>query len=168
LIEQAYFDKGLQELYVCILGPVQNGVGIRGRISITTFGVEAALDANPDFAIFQGNIKNQYNEISCESILAAMKIQPDLYNTLVFTHLTLNPGSYIAIGGGTNMTDAGFRVEEGVQQGAAPSGWLYSLGQNSAIQNHRTRAEAVGGGVTVVLDDNTTIAPKEDIFILSK
>ena len=66
------------------------------------------------------------------------------------------------------MTDVGFRVEEGVQQGAVLSGWLYSLGQNSAMQNHRMRAEAVGGGVTVVLDDNTTIALKEDIFILSK
>jgi hypothetical protein len=47
-----------------------------------------------------------------ESILAAMKEQPDLHNTLVFTHLTLNPRSYIAMGSGTNMTDAGFRVKE--------------------------------------------------------
>jgi hypothetical protein len=66
------------------------------------------------------------------------------------------------------MTDTGFRVEEGAQQGAVPSIWLYSLGQNSAMQNHRMSAEAVGGGVTVVLDDNTTIAPKEDIFILGE
>jgi hypothetical protein len=36
------------------------------------------------------------------------------------------------------------------------------------MQNHRTRTKAAGGGVTIVLDDNTTIAPKEDIFTLSK
>ncbi len=49
LIEQAYFDEGLQEAYVRILGPVQNKVGIRDGISIR---VQVALDANPDFAIF--------------------------------------------------------------------------------------------------------------------
>jgi hypothetical protein len=36
------------------------------------------------------------------------------------------------------------------------------------MQNHRMRTEAAGGGVTIVLDNNTTIAPKEDIFTLSK
>ena len=57
------------------------------------------------------------------------------------------------------MTDAGFQVEEGVHQGAVPSGYLYSLGaQNRAMQNHRERVEAEGGGVTVILDDNTTLA----------
>jgi hypothetical protein len=100
LIEQAYFDEGLQETYVCILGPVQNGVGIRGVISITTFRCQAGLNANPDFAIFQGDIKNGYNEISRASILAAMKEQYDLLDTLVFTHLTLNTRSYAAIGSG--------------------------------------------------------------------
>ncbi len=103
-----------------------------------------------------------------ESILAAMKEHPDLHNTLVFTHLTLNPRSYIAMGSGADTTDAGFRVEEGVQQGAVPSVWLYSPGQNNAKQNHRTRTEAVRGGVSIVLDDNTTIAPKKGIFTLIK
>ncbi len=168
LIKQAYFDEGLQEAYTHILGPVQNRLGIHGRISITTFGVQAALDAHPDFSIFQGNIKNGYNKILCESILAAMKEQPDLHDTLLFTHLMLNPRSYIVMESSTVMTDAEFRVEEGVQQGAVPSGWLYLLGQNNAMQNHRKRTEAVGGRVTIVLDDNTTIAPKEDIFTLSK
>ncbi len=60
------------------------------------------------------------------------------------------------------MTDAGIRVKEGVQQGAVPSGWPYSLVQNNAMQNHRKRTEAVREGVTIVLDNDTTIAPKED------
>jgi hypothetical protein len=97
-----------------------------------------------------------------------MKEQPDLHDTLVFTHLVLNPRSYITMGSSTDMSDAGFRVKEGVQQGAVPSSWLYSLGQNSAMQNLRTRTEAVGGGVTIVLDNNTTIVPKVDIFTFSK
>ncbi len=97
-----------------------------------------------------------------------MKEQPDLHDTPVFTHLTLNLRSYIAMGSGTDMTDAGFRVKEGVQQEAVPSSWLYSLGQNNATQNHRKRPEAVGRGVTIVLNDNTTITPNEDIFTLSK
>ena len=65
------------------------------------------------------------------------------------------------------MTDAGFKVEEGVHQGAVPSGYLYTLGQNRAMQNHCERVEAEGGGVTVILDDNTT-APREVIFTLAK
>jgi hypothetical protein len=67
----------LQEAYICIFGPVQNGVGIHGRISITTFRVQAALAANPDFPIFQGDNKNGYNEKLRKSILVAMKKQPE-------------------------------------------------------------------------------------------
>jgi len=66
------------------------------------------------------------------------------------------------------MTDAGFKVEEGVHQGAVPSGYLYTLGQNRAMQNHCERVEAEGGGVTVILDDNTTLALREVIFTLAK
>ena len=66
------------------------------------------------------------------------------------------------------MTDAEFKVEEGVHQGAVPSGYLYSLAQNRAMQNHRDRVEAEGGGVSVILDDNTTLAPTEVIFTLTK
>jgi hypothetical protein len=126
------------------------------------------MDANPNFAVFQGDIKNGYNKISRASILNAMKQEEDLLDTLVFTHLTLNTKSYVAMGSGTNMTDANFRVEEGVHQGAVPSGWSYSLGQNHAMQSHRARVEAIGGGVTVILDDNTTIAPREVLFNMTR
>jgi len=51
-------------MYIQILGPVQNGVGIRGGISIIAFGTQIIMDANPNFAVFQGDIKNGYNEIS--------------------------------------------------------------------------------------------------------
>jgi hypothetical protein len=56
--------------------------------------------------IFQGDIKNGYNEISHESILAAMKEKPDLQDTLVFTHLMPKPRSYIAMGSGTDNSES--------------------------------------------------------------
>ena len=37
LITRAYYDEDLQAEYNSILGPVQNGCGIRGGISITEF-----------------------------------------------------------------------------------------------------------------------------------
>ena len=168
LIERAYFDEGLQASFASILEPVQNGVCVKGGISKTIFGIQAALDANPDYAIFQGDIKNGFNEISRASIIEAVKEQPELHDILTYTYLTLNTRSYVAMGSGIHMTSAGFRVEEGVHQGAVPSGYLYSLGQNRAMQNHRERVEAEGGGVSVILDDNTTLAPREVIFTLTK
>ena len=46
-ITQAYYDDGLQGVYRGIVSPVQNGVGVKNGISITAFGVQAAVDANP-------------------------------------------------------------------------------------------------------------------------
>lgn len=46
-----------------MLGPIQNGVGVLGGISITAFGIQAAIDASPGFASIQGNLKNGYNEV---------------------------------------------------------------------------------------------------------
>ena len=50
LITRAYFDEELQLRYNELLGPVQNGVGIKGGISITAFGVLAAMDTVPGIA----------------------------------------------------------------------------------------------------------------------
>jgi hypothetical protein len=41
-----------------------------------------------------------------------MKEQPDLHDTLVFTHLLLNPKSYIAMGSGTNMIAQGSKLRK--------------------------------------------------------
>ena len=41
LFSRAYWDESLQFEYNRILGPVQNGVGIKGEISITAMGVQA-------------------------------------------------------------------------------------------------------------------------------
>ena len=73
LFSRAYWDESLQFEYNRILDPVQNGVGIKGRISITAMGVQAALDANPDFRYIQGDIKNKYNEVCSESVMSTLK-----------------------------------------------------------------------------------------------
>jgi hypothetical protein len=37
--------------------PIQNGVGIQAGISITTFGVTAALDVAPEFGVILKDLK---------------------------------------------------------------------------------------------------------------
>ena len=67
-ITRAYFDEDPQSTYNEILGPVKKGVGIRGGISITAFGVQTVVDTSPGFASIQGYIKNGYIEV--ERLLA--------------------------------------------------------------------------------------------------
>ena len=62
-ITRAYFDDALVTSYTEILGPIQNGVGIKNGISITAFAVQSTLDAAPAFAAIKGDMKNGYNEI---------------------------------------------------------------------------------------------------------
>ena len=57
LFTQSYFNDRLQETYNSLVAPIQNGVGISGGISITSFGVHAVLDANPGFGVIQVDIK---------------------------------------------------------------------------------------------------------------
>ena len=91
LITHAYFDANLQDVYNEILGLVQNGWGVPGGISITTFGVQVVLDAWPYFDAVQGDIKNGFNKIQRESILASMKEEDCLSNTLAFSYAILEP-----------------------------------------------------------------------------
>ena len=100
LIERAYFDEGLQASFARILEPVQNGVCVKGGISKSVFRIQAVLDANPNFAIFQGDIKNGFNEVSRASIIEAVKEQPELDDILTYIHLTHNTKSYVAMGSG--------------------------------------------------------------------
>ena len=41
-----------------IVVPVQNGVNVKEGITITAFGVQAVIDAQPDFDISQGDLEN--------------------------------------------------------------------------------------------------------------
>jgi len=49
---------------------------------------KAALDDNPNFAIFQGDIKNGYNEILRASIIEAVKEQPELHHILTYIYIS--------------------------------------------------------------------------------
>ncbi len=51
LITWAFFDKDLKDTFNEIVGPVQNRVGTQAGISITAFGMTAALDAEPEFGV---------------------------------------------------------------------------------------------------------------------
>ena len=100
------------------MGPVQNRVGIAREISITVFGVQATLDANPNFGLrlIQCNLKNGYNEISREGVLNAMRDTGKLDDTLAFSQALLEPRVYIGMGSGTVLSKAPFFHEEEVHQ----------------------------------------------------
>ncbi len=85
------------------MGPVQNGVGIRGEISVTVFGVQVAMDAKLSFSTFQEDLKKGYNKIKCDSILNAMNKEESLTMTLAFTHALLNPEAYVGMGSSTSL-----------------------------------------------------------------
>ena len=114
LITQAYFDEGLQSAYNNIVGPIQNGVGVRNGISITAFGVQAVLDSAPGFGAIQGDISNGYNEIKRERVITAIRKQNTLDDTLAFTHALLEPDAYEGMGNGTRLLNAPFLSREGV------------------------------------------------------
>ena len=146
-----------------IIGPVQNGVGVKGGISITVFGVQLMMAANPDFGVIKGDIKNGYNEASREHCLRIMKETGKLNHILAFSHALLNPVSYIGIGSGARVIDAGFKSCEGFDQGALEAGPFFALTVNPAFQNmHQTLAEK-GGGVLAIMDDHYAMADPETL-----
>ena len=71
------------------------------------------LDARPDFGTIQGDIRNGFNEVECESIPGAMKDTPGLSCSLAFSHALLEPRTYIGMGSGTNIVMAPFHSKEG-------------------------------------------------------
>jgi len=163
-ITRAYFDEDLQATYNDIVGPVQNGVGLKNSISITAIGIQAAMDANPDFGVIQGDIKNGYNEISRKSVLDAIRGSGQLDDTLVFSQALLDVNAYVGMGSGTSLHTTPFTMNEGMHQGAIESSWFFSLGCNAAFQNHRGALAPNGGGVAAIIDDNYGVGHPADIF----
>ena len=109
---------------------MQNGVGIAGGISITAFGVQATLDAYPNFRLIQCDLNNGCNEIS-EGILNAMCDTGKLNNMLAFSQAPLEPRTYIGMCSGTGVSKAPFLCEEGVHQGAIESSVFCSWTQHN-------------------------------------
>ena len=122
-------------------------MGIKNGISIVTFGVQAALDANPDFGCIQGDIKNGYNEVSRASVLDEIRSHASLSNTLAFSHALMEPAAYVGMGGGCQLITAPFKCKEGVHQGAVESGFYFSIACNPSFQELNDTLAVHGGAV---------------------
>jgi hypothetical protein len=164
LITRAFFNKDLKATFNKIVGPVQNGVGTQGGMSITAFGVTAELDAAPEFGVIQGDLKNGYNEVSRKSIMHALQEAEKFGGVLMFSHVLLCHSSYVGMGSGLRLTNAPFIIDEGVRQGAIESSWFFAIACNKAFQNLNSRLAPFGGGIMAVINDNYIIGPKEEIF----
>ena len=121
---QAYYNKGLQNVYKGIVSPIQNGIRFKSGILITALGVQAALDANPQNGIIKGDICNRYKKLVREEHING---KASLHDTLAFKHAIFNPARYIGMGKGTSLTTAPFRSCEGVQQGAIKIIWDFTM-----------------------------------------
>ena len=53
--------------------------------------------------------------------------------TVVVIQTLLKPPAYVGMGKGTSLITTQFKMEEGVQQGAVESSWLFLLGTNPAF-----------------------------------
>jgi hypothetical protein len=163
-ITGAWFDGTLLDAFNEILAPVQNGVAIKGGISITAFGVQAALDANPHWGVIQGDIKNGYNEVMRSKILRSLRESGRFDHILAFSHALLEPEAYVGFGNGINTYNAGFRSCEGVDQGAIESAAFFALAVNSSFQTYNASLGLHGGGAAAIIDDNYGFGLKEHLF----
>ena len=168
-ITRAYFDDSLVQTYTEILGPVQNGVVIKNGISITAFGVQAALDADPSHGVVKGDLMNGFNEAERQIMLSETKQEDTLSNTVVFMQALLDPSGYVAMGNGTRLIDAPFsNCDDGGHQGAVETSFLFGLAVNKAFKNFHQRLQEVGGGLTAIVDDNYAIGPPRELFLANK
>ena len=83
-ITRGHFDEKIQSTYNKILGPVQNGVGISGGISITAFGLQSAIDASPGFTSIKDDLDNGYTAVKRDGVMVEMKDTGKLDHTVVF------------------------------------------------------------------------------------
>ena len=107
---------------------------------------------------YQGDLKNGYNEVKCESVMASVREIPELHDTMDYFFQLLEPRSYVGIGSGTNVSTAPFRIEKGVQQGAVESLYMFALTVNKPYQRALADLEEGGGVATAVVDDHYVLA----------
>ena len=87
-----------------------------------------------------------------------------LDNTVMFKQTLLEPSAYVGMGKGTDLVTAPFQMEEGFQQGAVESGWLFLLGVNPAFQRCNRLLAEHGGALTVIINDNYISGPPTQTF----
>ena len=134
------------------------------RYISTAFGVQLALDVSPEFGLVQNDMRNGFNEVKRESMLAAVKQQPGLRGTTVFMQKLLEPKGYMAMGNGTGIVAAPFRCEEGGHQGAVETSFMFSLTVDTAFKAYARRLAEVGGGISAIIDDSYAFGPPRELF----
>ncbi len=82
----------------------------------------------------------------------------------MFSQAFLCHSSYIRMGSGMHLTNLPFRIDEGIQQGAAERSWFFAIACNKAFKNLNNKLTSFGGSVMAIIDDNYIIGPKEEIF----
>jgi hypothetical protein len=82
----------------------------------------------------------------------------------LFSHALLCHSSYAGMGSATHLTNAPFRIDDGVQQGAVESSWFFEIVSNKAFQKLHNWLKPFGGRVMAIIDDNYIIGPYEEIF----
>ncbi len=65
---------------------------------------------------------------------------------------------------GLRLTNAPFKIHEGVQQGAIESSWFFAIACNKAFQKLNNRLAPFGGGFMAIINDIYIIGLKEEIF----
>jgi hypothetical protein len=102
---------------------------------------------------------NGYNDVERRAFMKTLTEPESLERLYAYTNTMLTPNSFIVMVSGTNLTAAPFRSEEGLQQGAVPSGYLFTLRCNKAYQCANRDLTLVGLGMFAIIDDHYLQGP---------
>ena len=162
--ERVYYDTPTIASFNIITAPIQNGVGLKAGMTISVFAAQAQMEAAPGHEVHKKDLMNGYNEVKRSSVMEELTAQESLEGLYAYTHAMLTPMSFIGMGSGTNLTAAPFRSEEGLQQGAVPSGYLFTLGCNKAYQRANRDLNMVGGAMFAIIDDHYLQGPPRSLL----
>ena len=117
------------------------------------------MDTAPKCASIQGNIKNEYTKVVKESVMNKMKGCGKLDNTVTIMQTFLKLSVYVGTSKETGLATAPFKIEEGVQQSAVESGWIFLLGVSPAFHRCNRLLAEHGGALPAIINNNYTSGP---------
>ena len=129
------------------LAPLQLGAGVKGGVEAACHAVKAALESDPDIMALHMDVKNAFNALGRNAILAAVKrVRPELL-----------PFVQWAYGAATNLVVLGSDAEPlksacGVRQGDPLSCWLFAIAIQPVLE-----ATAETGPSVAFVDDDTLL-----------
>ncbi len=77
--------------------------------------------------MIQGDLKNGNSEVLHEGVMRALCETGKFGDILVFSHYLLSHSSYAGMGSVMRLTNAPFRIDEGVHQGSVESSWFFAI-----------------------------------------